>query len=72
MDKFPGNVNEMGNWKDSYDRVAPPIFTGDAADTGAVPLDKFTQNVIENYAIEGKSGNPGGGPLTGGHENWHP
>jgi len=42
MDKFPGNVNEMGNWKDSYDRVAPPIFTGDAADTGAVPLDKFT------------------------------
>jgi hypothetical protein len=72
MDKFPGNVNELGNWMDSYERDPPAIFSGDIADTGAVPLDKFTQNVIDNYAVEGKSSNPGGGPLTGGYDNFHP
>jgi hypothetical protein len=32
MGGFPGTVNEYGNWVDPYERTAPVIFTGDAAD----------------------------------------
>lgn len=55
MNEFPGTVTEFGNFKDSYDRQVPDVFSGDAADTGYYPLDNFTKNLIENYAIEGKS-----------------
>ena len=55
MHKFPGTVNEYGNFMDGYERVNPEVFDGDAADVGYYPLDRFTQNLIENYALEGKS-----------------
>ena len=56
MDKFPGTQNEYGNWVDPYERVAPVIFTGDAADQDYVPTDRFTQNMIDNYAFEAATG----------------
>ena len=55
MEKFPGTVNEFGNFKDAYERKIPEVFDGDAADTGYYPLDNFTKNLIENYAVEAKS-----------------
>jgi len=55
MHEFPGTVNEHGNWQDAYERVLPERFQGDAAD-GTAPVDKFTQNLIENYAVEGIDG----------------
>ena len=55
MHKFPGTVNENGNFKDGYERKIPEVFDGDAADVGYYPLDNFTKNLIENYATEGKS-----------------
>lgn len=55
MHEFPGTVNEYGNWVDPYERVGPVIFTGDAADEGYVPLDRFTTNIIQNIADEGIS-----------------
>lgn len=58
MDGFPGTQNEFGNWVDPYDRATntPVIFSGDAADSGYYPTDRFTQNLIENYAEEVASG----------------
>lgn len=56
MHEFPGTVNEYGNFMDPYNRVVPTIFTGDAADEGHYPIDKFTQNILNNYAIEGIDG----------------
>lgn len=53
MDKFPGTVNEFGNYMDPYTRVTPERFVGDAAQEGIPPVDKFTQNLITNYATEG-------------------
>lgn len=55
MHEFPGTINEHGNWQDAYERVLPERFQGDAAD-GTAPVDKFTQNLIENYAVEGIDG----------------
>ena len=55
MDGFPGTVNDMGEYCDKYDRVVPDRFDGDAADN-IYPVDKFTQNLIANYAIEGYDG----------------
>ena len=46
MNEFPGNVNEFGNWVDAYDRKVPEVFTGDSAEAGVPPVDKFTQNLI--------------------------
>ena len=42
MHEFPGTVNEYGNWVDPYERKAPERFTGDAADDGYYPTDRFT------------------------------
>jgi hypothetical protein len=39
-----------------YERVLPERFVGDAAQEDVVPVDKFTQNLIENYATEGTTG----------------
>merc|ERR1712032_805976 len=52
------NRHNDGQWKDSYDRVVP----GHLDDTDGVPVDKFTANVISNYATEGvsKEGLPNG------------
>ena len=55
MHEFPGTVNDMGNWVDPYERNLPERFTGDEA-LGTYPVDKFTQNMIENYAVEGIDG----------------
>ena len=55
-DGFPGTVNEFGNFMDPYTRVAPERFVGDAAQEGVPPVDKFTQNLITNYATEGHDG----------------
>jgi len=55
MHKFPGTQNEMGNWVDPYMRNLPERFDGDEA-LDAYPVDKFTQNMIENYAVEGVDG----------------
>jgi hypothetical protein len=52
-DGFPGTVNEFGNYMDPYTRVVPERFVGDAAQEGIPPVDKFTQNLITNYATEG-------------------
>ena len=54
--EFPGTVNEYGNFMDAYTRTLPVRFQGDSADTGAYPVDKFTQNMISKYAIEGIQG----------------
>lgn len=75
MNEFPGNQNEYGNWVDSYERVAPARFSGDAADVGYYPTDKFTQNLIENYAFEvatgpdvkGKTAADAHHPMPSGH-----
>lgn len=56
MDEFPGTVNEYGNYMDAYERKAPQVFTGNAADQNYYPLDRFTQNLIDKYAIEGMTG----------------
>ena len=42
MDKFPGTVNEYGNYKDAYTRVKPERFVGDSAETNYYPVDSFT------------------------------
>jgi hypothetical protein len=55
MHEFPGTVNMYGNFMDAYERTLPERFTGDSADT-TYPVDKFTQNMIENYALEGVDG----------------
>lgn len=36
-----------------YERQIPTVFDGDAANDGQVPLDMFTRNLIENFAVEG-------------------
>ena len=56
MNKFPGTQNDFGNWVDPYERSAPVIFSGDAADEGYYPTDRFTQNLIDNYAFEAATG----------------
>ena len=58
LDGFAGNNHNEGQWKDSYDRVVP----GHLDDTDGAPVDKFTANVISNYATEGvtKEGMPSG------------
>jgi hypothetical protein len=61
MHEFPGTVNEYGNFKDAYTRVKPERFDGDSADTNYYPVDKFTQNMLNKYAVEGhtdKKGHP--------------
>lgn len=58
LDGFVGNNHNEGQWKDSYDRVLP----GHLNDDDGAPVDKFTANVIKNYATEGvtKEGMPSG------------
>jgi len=56
MEKFPGNQNDFGNWVDPYERVIPETFVGDSADAGVPPVDKFTQNLLANYAFEASTG----------------
>merc|ERR1719198_786556 len=56
MNGFPGTVNDYGNFMDPYSRVIPERFVGDAAQEDVVPVDKFTQNLIANYATEGTTG----------------
>lgn len=53
--EFPGTVNMFGNFMDPYERVLPERFVGDSAET-TYPVDKFTQNLIDNYALEGVDG----------------
>jgi len=50
MNGFPGTVNDYGNFMDPYSREIPERFVGDAAQEDVVPVDKFTQNLITNYA----------------------
>ena len=56
MEKFPGTQNEFGNWVDPYERAIPETFQGDSAEDGVPPVDKFTQNLLENYAFEAATG----------------
>merc|ERR1719487_3104194 len=53
LHEFPGTVNENGSFMQPYERVIPTVFDGDAANDGQIPIDMFTRNMIENYAIEG-------------------
>ena len=46
---FVGNNYNKGEWKDAYERVLPGSF--EEGDDHAV--DKFTQNVLQNFATEG-------------------
>jgi len=48
-----------------YSREIPERFVGDAAQEDVVPVDKFTQNLIANYAKEGTTG--GKDPKPDGH-----
>ena len=56
MHEFPGTQNDYGDYIQPYERVLPERFVGDAAQEDVVPVDKFTQNLIENYALEGTTG----------------
>ena len=56
MHEFPGTVTEYGNFVNPYNRVLPPRFTGNAADMDYYPIDTFTQNMLNKYAIEGIEG----------------
>ena len=56
MHEFPGTQNDYGDFMQPYERVLPERFVGDAAQEDVVPVDKFTQNLIENYATEGTTG----------------
>lgn len=49
----PGTENENNSYLQPYTRELPTVFQGDAANEGQVPLDQFTRNLIENYAVEG-------------------
>ena len=53
MNNFTGTVNEFGNFMDPYTRVIPERFVGDAAMEGLPPVDKFTQRLITEFAVEG-------------------
>ena len=67
MHEFPGTVNEHGNFMDPYNRVLPTRFVGDAADENAYPVDKFTQNILNKYAVEGVTGQKEKNPKPTGH-----
>lgn len=54
MHKFPGTKNELGHWVNDYERTLPERFDDEALDS--YPVDKFTQNLIANYAVEGLDG----------------
>ena len=54
MHEFPGTVNEFGNYMDAYNRTMPERFVDE--DANSYPVDKFTQNMIANYAVEGVDG----------------
>ena len=56
MHEFPGNVNEFGHWVNEYTRTLPKRFQGNSADTAYYPVDSFTQNMLNKYAIEGIEG----------------
>ena len=51
QDGHPGTQNEFGDWIAPYKRVIPERFEDPAADS--YPVDKFTQNMLTKYAIEG-------------------
>jgi hypothetical protein len=53
LDGFPGTVNENGNYMQPYARELPEVFQGDAANDNQVPIDQFTRNLLDNYAVEG-------------------
>mmetsp|Transcript_16890 Transcript_16890/g.25983 ORF Transcript_16890/g.25983 Transcript_16890/m.25983 type:complete len:184 (+) Transcript_16890:26-577(+) len=65
MHEFPGTVNEYGNYMDSYNREMPERFAEE--DTNGHPVDKFTQNLIKNYAVEGIDGKKEKDPKPTGH-----
>ena len=65
MHGFPGTVNEFGNWMDPYARKTPNVFVGDSAEEGIPQVDKFTQNLINNHALESKISN--GNPIPTGN-----
>ena len=67
MNGFPGTVNDYGNYMDAYERQMPERFVGDAAQEDVVPVDKFTQNLIANYAQEGTTGDKDDHPKPTGH-----
>ena len=56
MHEFPGTVNEYGNFMDAYNRTLPERFVGNSADTAYYPVDTFTQNILQKYAVEGIQG----------------
>ena len=45
----------MGDFMQPYDRTIPERFTGDVS-LDSYPVDKFTQNMLQKYAIEGIEG----------------
>ena len=61
----PGTQNEFGDWIAPYSRVVPERFVDDAADS--YPVDKFTQNMIKNYAVEGIADKGKDGVRPSGH-----
>jgi len=58
LDGFVGNNHNDGEWKDAYTREIPGNFNEDDEH----PVDKFTQNIMKNFATEGVNdqGKPNG------------
>merc|ERR1719263_1352438 len=68
LNGLPGTVNEFGNYFAPYNRDIPVRFTGDVA-LDSYPVDKFTQNMLTKYAIEGidnKNAKDGADPVPNG------
>ncbi len=54
---FGGNNHNGGEWRYSYERETPDMFTGDTADT-------FTAKMIKDFAVEAHDENTG---MPNGH-----
>ena len=52
LDGVPGTQNDLGDFFQPYARAIPERFTGDVA-IDSYPVDKFTQNMLTKYAVEG-------------------
>ena len=54
MEKFPGTVNDNGNYLGSYQREIPENYQSNAAEAEYYPQDTFTKSLLEKYATEEK------------------
>ena len=55
LNGVPGTQNEYGDYFQPYNRDIPERFTGDVA-IDSYPVDKFTQSMLNTYAVESIDG----------------